>query len=83
MPSLRWIELEIEDEDVSRDTKLSFCQELASVLNERRDREDNWMGDVRVIFVERVLIEKIKEKEFVYYGGLPGDAYESGETLIA
>jgi hypothetical protein len=62
MKSLRWIELEIEDECMSRDTKLSFCQELSNVLNDKRDRSDGWTGEVEVIFVERVKPEEERGK---------------------
>jgi len=75
MESLRWIELEIEDEDVDRDTKLTFCHQLAQALNTGRDSSDKWEGNVKVIFVERVQVQDTKGdgKEFVYYGGEPGD----------
>ena len=60
MKSLRWIELEIEDEDVDREVKLAFCAELERVLSELRNREDSWMDDVRVDLVERVLKKEEK-----------------------
>jgi len=67
MKSLRWIELEIEDTDVDRVLKLAFCVELESVLSALRNRDDGWMDDVKVVFVERV-----PEKHVVLYDGEPG-----------
>jgi hypothetical protein len=55
MKSLRWIELEIEDENVDRDVKLEFCAELESCMMELRNRDDDWMGDVKVVFVEPII----------------------------
>ena len=54
MKGLRWIELEIQDEDVDRESKLAFCAELESVLSDLRNEGFGWMGDVKVVFVERV-----------------------------
>lgn len=68
MKSLRWIELEIEDEDVERGVKLEFCVELENVLSQLRNRDDGWMDDVKVRFVERA--GEVEER--VYYGE-PGD----------
>jgi hypothetical protein len=68
MKSVRWIELEIEDEDVDREVKLAFCAELEHVLSELRSREDGWMDDVKVVFVE-----KVPEKEEKFYVGEPRD----------
>lgn len=62
MKSLRWIELEIEDEDVDRDIKLEFCAELENILTELRNRDDGWMDDVKVVFVERIMEEQKEEK---------------------
>jgi len=56
---LRWVEIEIEDESVDRDVKLRFCHELGKV-----------MGDVRVVFIERIRVE-VPDKEFKWYGGAP------------
>ncbi|KAE8445999.1 hypothetical protein EG329_012638 [Mollisiaceae sp. DMI_Dod_QoI] len=78
LTSLRWFEVEIEDDAVSRDTKLIFCSKLESALNSpsrRKARKDGWEGDVKVIFVERVKEEKKEPepKDFTWYGGEPGD----------
>jgi hypothetical protein len=80
MRNLRWIELEIEDEDVDRETKLQFCAELEEAFNSpssttnsevKEQRERN----VQVIFVERVKVEEkpVSNEDFVWYGGTPGD----------
>lgn len=63
MTSLRWLEVELEDEDISRETKLAFCVELQSVLG------------AKVVFVEKVRKE---EPKLVYYGGEPGDEHVWG-----
>jgi hypothetical protein len=73
MESLRCIEIEIEDGDVSRDTKISFCESLGDLLNERGDRSDGWSEDVRVVFVERGRVDEELEDAFTWYGGHPGD----------
>jgi hypothetical protein len=69
MKSLRCIEIEIEDRNISRDTKLSFCKLLRKLLNKRGDRSDNWSGDVKVVFVERVRVFEKLERAFSGYGG--------------
>lgn len=74
MSSLRTLELEIEDKDVSCEVKAGFCAALEGALNseERKTgRRDGWIGDTRVVFVERVKI--VPKEKFVYYGGEPGD----------
>jgi hypothetical protein len=70
MKSLRWIELEIEDEDVERYDKLAFCRALEVTLTQLRNRDDGWQGDVKVVFIERINEE---EKDFKWYGGEPGN----------
>jgi hypothetical protein len=70
MKSLRWIELEIEDEDVDRGVKLEFCAELETTLSELRNRDDGWTDGVQVVFVERIPEQQKEEK---YYVGEPGD----------
>ena len=55
MNSLRWIELEVEDEDIDRCVKLEFCAELEKYLTELRNRDDGWLGDVKVVFVEPIV----------------------------
>jgi hypothetical protein len=70
MRSLRWVEMEIEDEYTSRETKLSFCQELEKHLN-----ISNANHHVRIIFIEKIKAEEkvVSNKDFVWYGGEPGD----------
>jgi hypothetical protein len=70
MRSLRWVEMEIEDEDTFRETKLSFCQELEKHLN-----ISNPNHHVRIIFIEKIKAEEkvVSNKDFVWYGGEPGD----------
>jgi hypothetical protein len=70
MKKLRWIELEIEDEDVEREEKLNFCGQLEEKLNEGRQEGD---ARCRVVFVERIKKEELKNKDFTWYGGEPGD----------
>lgn len=90
--SLRTLELEIEDKDVSSGVKMEFCAALEALLNnqERKNRisagdGEGWMGDVRVVFVEKSKILKDgkggKEKGFVYYGGEPGDETRWSEEM--
>jgi hypothetical protein len=69
MKSLRCIEIEIEDRDISRDTKLSFCKSLGRLLNKRGDRGANWSGDIKVVFVERVRVFEELKRAFSGYGG--------------
>jgi hypothetical protein len=73
MKSVRWIELEIEDEAVERDVKLTFCAQLEEKLTAWRSQENGWEGKVQVIFVEKVKIPPVPNKNFVWYGGEPGD----------
>lgn len=40
MKALRWLEIEIEDGDVSRDFKVEFCVHLGKKLSEIATRED-------------------------------------------
>jgi hypothetical protein len=64
--NLRTIEIEIEDEDVPRARKIAFCAELSRFLT-----------GVQVIFVEEFAIkrerEEVSNRDFVWYGGEPGD----------
>lgn len=80
MTSLGWIELEIEDGDMQREAKFSFCQELATVLNKQRDRNDGRMDAVEVIFVERIRVDEIEEEELTNHGGASN---ESSDILVA
>lgn len=78
MNSLRCIRIEIEDDETSRDTKILFCRNLKYVLNKKRDRSDGWLGDVQVVFVERIIVEEEPAKDFVWYGGRPEDGSSAG-----
>ncbi|KAH7395967.1 hypothetical protein BKA64DRAFT_74119 [Cadophora sp. MPI-SDFR-AT-0126] len=75
--SLRKLELEIEDTDVDSDVKMAFCASLERCLNtvdQKSRRTDSWMGDTRVIFIEKTkVVPENKKDKFVYYGGDPGD----------
>jgi hypothetical protein len=69
MRSLRWVELEIEDENISRETKLSFCQELETHLS------TNHINHTKIIFIEKIKAEEkvVSNKDFMWYGGEPGN----------
>jgi len=67
MKSLKWVEIEIEDEGVPRGKKLQFCKKLADVLGVRQD------GRVKVILVEMVEPTPIPNKDLKWIGGPPGD----------
>lgn len=58
MKALRWLEIEIEDEDIPKEKKVEFCVELGKNLTEKQDRK------VEVLFVEQ-LPEKPKQEEVV------------------
>ncbi|KAH8594665.1 hypothetical protein B0O99DRAFT_687443 [Bisporella sp. PMI_857] len=72
LKSLRFLELEIEDETIDRETKLAFCRDLCRMLSEKRDREDGWRADLKVVLVEKFKVEAAKPN-FKWYGGFPGD----------
>lgn len=80
MKGLRWIELEIEDEDVDRDVKIEFCAELEDVLTELRNRDDGWMGDVKVFFVEQIT-EVEEGSDGKWYAGEPSDDEDWADGL--
>ena len=63
MRSLRWVEIEIEDEAVTREEKVAFCRALEETLDASRDRADAWQGRFSVAFVEKVSIEDDGERE--------------------
>jgi hypothetical protein len=69
MKSLRWLEVEIEDNDVSRDFKVDFCVDLGKKLSEIAGRRIN------VLFVEKVVEELKGIKPQVMAWGEPGDDY--------
>lgn len=77
LTSLRTLELEIEDTDVPSESKMAFCAALERCLV-TKDRKamgaDDWVGDTRVIFMEKTrVVQDTKKDKFVYYGGDPGD----------
>ncbi len=51
MTGLRWIEIEIEDQDVSRESKVRFCADLGGFFGEQG-------RDVQVFFVEKIKISQ-------------------------
>jgi hypothetical protein len=57
MKELRWIEIEIEDEDVSRETKIAFCGQLEGAFNQIAE------GQQEDRKAEKKEKEKAKEKE--------------------
>ncbi|TAQ88154.1 hypothetical protein B7494_g3541 [Chlorociboria aeruginascens] len=69
MDSLRWIELEIEDENTGRGEKLRFCRDLEHTLD--KSRETSWGGHTKVILVEKIKHEKA-ETDIVWFYGEPG-----------
>jgi hypothetical protein len=76
MRNLRWIELEIEDEDVEREVKLQFCAELEEAFNSQpKGKDEGRNANVKVIFVERGKVEEkpVSNKDFVWYGGTAGN----------
>jgi hypothetical protein len=71
MKELRWIEIEIEDEDVSRETKIAFCGELGGAFNQlakvqqedrKVERKEKGKGresiqrNIKIILIERLKI---------------------------
>jgi hypothetical protein len=83
--SLRYLELGIEDDTLSREKKIGFCAELEGSLNSlsrREERVDDWEGNVRVIFVEKVVtVAKVVEELDSFYAGEPGDEEAWGWNL--
>lgn len=57
MKNLRWLELEIEDDRISRDVKVQFCLELGASLSSAAGRK------VDVVYVEKVIEEKEEKVE--------------------
>ncbi len=66
MISLRWLEIEIEDEEIPKDQKVQFCLSLGRKLSEIFHRK------VDVIYVEKI-VEEVTEKKEVVVRGEPGD----------
>jgi hypothetical protein len=84
LSSLRRIEVTVEDEDTSRETKIQFCADLSHLLNSPRTLggmdgeaggEQMSPAKVEVLFRENVEVptEVISNREFTWYGGEPGD----------
>lgn len=67
MKSLKWLEIGIHDEVITKQEKMKFCEELARVLS--RGREE----DVKVMLVEMIEAVPIPNKDFRWIGGPPGD----------
>lgn len=69
MKALRWLEVEIEDNDISQDTKVDFCVNLARKLSGIAERR------IDVLLVEKLTDEvKITKQEDMSWGN-PGDDY--------
>jgi len=78
MKSLRWVEIEIEDEDVSQDEKLAFCGTLEAMFNStppEADEQGEAKRKVNIILISRQQApeEPVSNKEFTWYGGIAGD----------
>jgi hypothetical protein len=77
MRQLRWVEIEVEDEDVEREEKIRFCGELEAAFNTelQQDMDGEERRKVKVIFIERrkVVEDPVSNKDFTWYGGTPGD----------
>lgn len=67
--ALRWLEVEIEDDDISQNAKVDFCVKLGQKLSDTAARR------IEVLFVEK-LVEEVKEtKPQEMTWGQPGDDY--------
>jgi hypothetical protein len=77
MRQLRWVEIEVEDEDVEREAKIRFCGELEAAFNTelQQDMDGEERTKVKVIFIERrrVAEDPVSNKDFTWYGGTPGN----------
>lgn len=81
MRELRWVEIEIEDEDVDREEKIRFCGELEAAFNtqlqpdEQGGEQRDSQRKVKVIFVERLKVaeEQVSNKDFTWFGGTAPD----------
>ncbi|KAE9367231.1 hypothetical protein N431DRAFT_350719 [Stipitochalara longipes BDJ] len=79
MKSLRWVEIEIEDEDVSQEAKIAFCGELEAAFNtihpaeQRESKEEK--RKVNIILISRLPApeEPVSNKDFTWYGGTADD----------
>lgn len=63
MRALRWLEIEIEDDGISRDAKVNFCMNLGQKLSDISERR------IEVLFVEKL----VEEEKMTW--GQPGDDY--------
>lgn len=69
MKALRWLEVEIEDDDISQDAKVDFCVKLGRKLSNIAERR------IDVLFVEKLVDDvKIIKQEDMSWGN-PGDDY--------
>jgi hypothetical protein len=69
MRALRWQEIEIEDDDISRDAKVDFCMGLGQKLSEISERR------IEVLFAEKLGEEVKTTKQEEMTLGQPGDDY--------
>lgn len=72
MKELRWIEIEIEDEDVSRETKIAFCGQLEGAFNqlvhlrreekkdEKKEKEKEKECESKERNIKIILIDRLK-----------------------
>lgn len=82
MGSLRWLELEIEDEDIEREGKVWFCAELEKAFNSS-ENDDKCVNEVKVVFIERVEAQKEaieveirdRRRDVGIYSGDPEDEF--------
>ena len=76
MRNLRWVEIEIEDENVSQDEKLAFCGNLEAAFNhpQEDDREEE-KRKVKIILISRQQVpeDPVSNKDFTWYGGTAGN----------
>jgi hypothetical protein len=69
MRALRWLEIEIEDDDISRDARVNFCMDLGQKLSEISERR------IEVLFAEKLGEEVKTTKQEEMTLGQPGDDY--------
>jgi hypothetical protein len=75
MKELRWIEIEIEDEDVSRETKIAFCGQLEGAFNqiaegqqedrkaEKKEKAKEKERESKKWNIKVILVERVKVAE--------------------